>query len=1121
MSASDTHPGPLADDRHNDLTEVAQAAVALVERWLTEAGATMTAAERASADRLQGVVADDAAVGFTMRFVDRVVRPDDDRAAAEQLAALVANQELPGFLGPIDRMLLRAGARLGPLLPGVVMPLARRRMRALVGHLVVDADPAAMAAHVSARRAAGFGINVNLLGEAVLGEREAQRRFERSLALLDQPDVDYVSVKLSAVVSQLNLWDHEGSIERMLDRLRPLMTAAANTSPPTFVNLDMEEYHDLELTLDAFMRVLDEPELHHADAGIVLQAYLPDALPALQRLISWATERHARTVDGRAGGTVKVRLVKGANLAMEQVDAAVHGWRQAPYATKADTDANYKRCLDWLIRPEHLSGVRLGVASHNLFDCAFARLLAERRGVGDAVALEMLEGMAPTHARVARDDTGELLLYTPVVAADDFDVAISYLFRRLEENAAPENIIRYLADLEPGSEQFELEADRFVTAVADRASVGIGPRRHQDRSDEQPVGEQPGGFVNEPDTDATLAANRTWMQGVFTAAADPGAADPAASIVEDAAEIDRIVAAAREAQRSWWAAGGAHRRHVLLAVGAELARRRGDLLAAMIAEGNKTAAQADPEVSEAIDFARYYADRAPEIQPATDDPRRATFDPFGVVAVVPPWNFPTAIPAGGVLSALAAGNSVILKPAPETPRCAEIVAECCWAAGVPTDVLHYVRTRDDDVGRHLVANTGIGAVILTGGWETAQLFRSWRPERPLLAETSGKNALIITPAADIDLAVADLVASAFGHGGQKCSAASLAIAVGPVASSPRFRRQLIDAVSSLRVGPAVDVATDLAPLIAQPAGKLARALTSLEPGEEWLVEPERHDDGLWSPGVRIGVRPGTWFHQTECFGPVLGVMSATDLDEAIAWQNATDYGLTGGIHSLDPDEIEQWLDRVEVGNAYVNRVTTGAIVQRQPFGGWKRSSVGPGAKAGGPNYVAQLGHWHDDGPAVGDEGAAWLAQAAASDEQFWRTELSVAHDPTGLFCEENTFRYRPLPAVIVRVEADVDEVVRRRVANAVDLVGVAVEWSTPEIETQAELAARLAVTGVERVRVLGAVEPELRDAANAVNIHLADGAVTADGSRELLHYVREQAISRTLHRYGNVISTGS
>ena len=1041
-------------------------------------------------------------MAFAMQFVDRVIRPDDDRVAAGQLHGLVTQRRLPSFLGPVDRLLLSAGARLAPLLPRVVMPLARRRMRQIVGHLVVDAGGASLRSHLAARREAGFDLNVNLLGEAVLGEREALRRLGATKDLLAERDIDYVSVKISGVASQLNHWAWDDSVDRISERLRDVLGVAHERG--TFVNLDMEEYHDLELTLAAFCRVLDEPDFEDVEAGIVLQAYLPDSYDALRRLVAWATERHER-----GGAGIKIRLVKGANLAMERVDAAMHGWTQAPYATKAETDANYKRCVDWALTPSRTVAVRYGIGSHNLFDIAFARLVAEARGVTDRVGIEMLEGMAPGEARTIRDETGSLLLYTPVVDPADFDVAISYLFRRLEENAAEGNFLHDAGSLTPGSPAFAAQEAAFRRAVVERWSVPAGPRRTVNRSTPSFRTVDPEqGFDNEPETDPTVAANREWVaQAVATEPA------PLLTPVDDSVDhVDARLHAGRQAQRAWGSMPAGDRRRILLGVAEELARRRADLVSAMVHEGRKTFAEADPEICEAIDFARYYASRATDL-----DATGARFEPLGVVAVIPPWNFPVAIPAGGVLAALAAGNAVLFKPAPETPRCAEIVAECCWAAGVPGDVLQFVRVPETDAGRRLV--TGADAVILTGSLATAELFRSWKPDIRLFAETSGKNAMVITPNADLDLAVGDLVASAFGHAGQKCSAASLAICVGEVADSPRFRRQLSDAVESIAVGESWDLTTTMNGLIAPPGDDLRRALTELDPGEEWLVQPRRlgDDDRLWTPGVRTGVREGAWFHQTECFGPVLGVMAARDLDHAIEIQNAVRFGLTGGLQSLDPSEIETWADRVQVGNAYINRGTTGAIVQRQPFGGWKGSSIGPGAKAGGPNYVRQLGRWVPSAEPPDADGQQWLAAAVADDERWWREEYGVDHDPSGLFCEANTFRYRPLPRVAVRVGAQVPAVLVERVLAAADRCAVPVVVSRADDEDDASFAARLADLGAPRVRVLGPVDEGLRRAAASADVHVADDAVTASGRVELLHYLREQVVTETLHRFGNLV----
>ncbi|WP_433029070.1 proline dehydrogenase family protein [Actinomycetospora sp. CA-053990] len=1089
--------------------ELVERAVARADQW-ARAGA-VGAATGPSA-QLAALMHDPAGVDFTLRFVDRVARPADDHVAARELARLAGpDAPLPDFIGGADRALLRTGARLALRAPRVVVPLARRRLRALVGHLIVDADGRGLERRLEEARAEGFRLNLNLLGEAVLGEEEADRRLARTMDLLRRGDVDYVSVKASSVASQLVPWDLEGSRDRLVERLTPLFRLARETG--SFVNLDMEEYKDLDLTVALFTTLLDRPEFTGLEAGIVLQAYLPDALGALEELAVFARRRVAA-----GGAPIKVRLVKGANLAMEKVDAEVHDWPQAPYTTKAEVDANYVRLLDRAIGGDLVDALRLGVASHHLHHVALAVELAAARDAERQIDVEMLQGMAPAQAKVvARDVRDQLVLYTPVVHTGDFDAAVSYLVRRLEENASPENYLYALfSDAGPAS-----YTDRFRASVRDRDAVPARPRRSAHVSDSGRPGDpnhsRAEHFVNEPDTDPSLAANRAWALRAI-AAPGPGVREPE---LTDPGAVDAVVD--RASTSSWGLRTGSERATILREAARALAAARGDLLTVMVDEAGKTIAEADPEISEAIDFAAYYADRAEELD-------GAPFTPDRVVVVTPPWNFPIAIPLGGCVAALAAGASVVIKPAPQVRACAEVGVAALHRGGIPADALQLVHTDEGDAGRRLVTHPAVDHVVLTGASQTAELFRSWRPDLRLIAETSGKNALVITPSADPDLAVADLVRSAFGHAGQKCSAASLAILVGSMrstrtAAGSRFHRQLADAVRTLRVGQGSDPSTTMGPLIGPPDENLERALTRLDPGETWLVEPRRLGASLWTPGVKAPVAPGSWFHLTECFGPVLGLMHAADLDEAIALQNATGYGLTGGLHALDPDEIAHWSEHVEVGNAYVNRHITGAIVQRQSFGGWKGSVVGPGAKPGGPNYVAQFGTWHDgpvdalptaplappvaalladEAPRWGAEDLAWLRAAAGSDAAAWRDEFAVEHDPTGLRAEANVFRYRPLPALrlVIGADAAARDVLRVRLAAA--CAGVPVT----EFSGSAEAG--------ERLRVVGTVPPGLQRAAASAGASLVDAPVVADGRREMLTVLREQAISRTRHRFGHV-----
>ncbi|MCW2800636.1 MAG: 1-pyrroline-5-carboxylate dehydrogenase, partial [Aeromicrobium sp.] len=290
-----------------------------------------------SAERLARLLKDPQGLEFTIGFVDRVVRPDDSRVAARNLRTLA--RHTPQFLPWSQRFLLKLGAVVAVVLPGTVVSIARRTLRRMVSHLVVDARPKQLGKTIERLRSGGDRLNLNLLGEAVLGDKEAARRRDGTMQLLERDDVDYVSVKVSSVASQLSMWAFDESVARVVKQLTPLYERAS-TGEPTFINLDMEEYPDLDLTIAVFTTILESfPDL---EAGIVLQAYLPDALGAMQKLQNWASVRLAR-----GGAPIKVRVVKGANLAMERVDATIHGWPLATWSTKQETDTNYKRVLQW------------------------------------------------------------------------------------------------------------------------------------------------------------------------------------------------------------------------------------------------------------------------------------------------------------------------------------------------------------------------------------------------------------------------------------------------------------------------------------------------------------------------------------------------------------------------------------------------------------------------------------------------------------------------------------------------------------------------------------------------------------------------------------------------------
>ena len=1118
-----------------DIDLLAEKAIALAADLHAAAKESQTWSEKAQSSKLAGMMEDPAGKNMTQALSDQAFRSHTNSRVNNQIRHLIDKFGVPKYFSWWERVGMSLGTQVGRLMPNIVVPLIVAKLRSETSNVIIPAEDAPLRRYLQSRKEMGTRLNLNYLGEAILGETEAKKRLQQYIELISRPDIEYISVKISAVFSQINLIGYDKTIEKIKTQLRPLYREANmhtytrhdGTTAPKFINLDMEEYRDLHLTIAVFKELLDEPEFQQTQAGIVLQAYLPDSHAAQIDLTEWAKER---TAAGNA--PIKIRIVKGANLAMEKVEADLHGWEQAPYYTKADVDANYKRMVLYGCQPENSPAVRLGIASHNLFDIAFALVVRAEFGVEPFVEFEMLEGMANHQARAVQSKADGLLLYAPAVAKEDFHSAIAYLVRRLDENTAEENFLHDLFDLEVGNRVWDRQKQFFLDAVERRDDVQIGPNRSQNRQTEALQYSADIPFDNEADTDFSLPENREWIKEVVetwrNVTPDPiplqinGAElspnqdgkgiDPSKPELDVAytyalarpEQVETAITTALEAQNDWGKRSIDERKAILLKAAGALGAARGDLIGAAILDGGKAVDQADVEVSEALDFANYYARSFDDLTPQLQS---HDFKPFGTVLVAPPWNFPIAIPCGGILSALMAGNSVIFKPAPEAVLVGWQLAKTLWSAGIPKTALQFVPTTDDEVGKSLVTDPRVDAVILTGGHETAQMFLGWKPEMRLLAETSGKNTLIISSMADQDLAIKDLVQSAFGHNGQKCSAASLAILIDEVYESEVFLRQLKDAAESLTVGSAWDLSSKVTPQVQIPGRALNRALTELEPGESWLLEPKMVDNNprLWTPGIKLGVKPGSFYHKTECFGPVLGLMRAATIEDAIDLVNQSEFGLTSGFHSLDDREIAIWRERIQAGNAYINRGTTGAIVQRQPFGGWKKSVFGNGAKAGGPNYVAGLGTW------IPKNSTLNVSDAKKSYQAAWQNHFSVEHDPSGIVGESNHFRYVPIDSIAyLHRQADSAEMVEL-VKAAAATAGIPLTV----FDNEAELINNIA--NFERIRILQEPSEQLLKAAHQHHVPVVQEPLSADGRLELRLYLREQAISETNHRYGNLI----
>lgn len=1160
--------------------------VELAANMLKEANRTITRAEKQTQAELFRMMRDPIGKVFTTNMTDQCFRSHKNARIANQLVYLLQQFGIPKYLGWTKRFSLAAFELLGKALSFLLVPIATFTLRKATAKVILPGEKGALKHHMAHRRKEGVRLNLNHLGEAILGEEEARHRLNVYLKDLAEEDIEYISVKISTIFSQIHLLGWEKTLDTLSERLKELYRVAmANTfqradgtKVPKFVNLDMEEYRDLQLTKELFMKVLDEPEFLHFSAGIVLQAYLPDSHPIQKELTEWAIQRMKK-----GGAPIKIRIVKGANLAMEQFESSLRDWPQAPYTKKSDVDANYKQMVTYGSDPSHAKAVHLGVASHNLFDIAYALLLRAENRVEDEVNFEMLEGMADHIRRVVQILSKDILLYCPVATKEDFQSAIAYLIRRLDENTGPDNFLRVTFGLQPGTKEWDEQVMLFTQACKEMATVYTKPRRTQDKNAKPAPLALSAHFENEADTDFSLPQNRLFANKILNhwkkyqvppiplviggkeisnphlQAEGFNPSDPSKPLyhytLAEWAQIDQALNCAKAIESKWSNLSVEERCKLLSNAAQKMREHRDSLIGVMTIDGGKSILEGDPEVSEAIDFAEYYLRSLKKMDACKD----ISWTPKGTVLVTPPWNFPISIPAGGILAALATGNCVLFKPAPEAVLSGWELVKVLWEAGIPKEVLQFINCEDEPVGSKLIADPRVNCIILTGATSTAKLFMRLRPGLDLSAETGGKNAMIVTALSDRDLAIKDAVSSAFGHAGQKCSACSLLILEAEVYDDPHFLKQLKDAVTSLKVGAPSDSSAKVTPLIRRAHDALLQGFTHLEDGEEWLVKPmqDRANPNLWSPGVKIGVKPGSFMHQTELFGPVLAVIRAKNLEDAIAIANGTKYGLTSGLQSLDEREKEIWMQKIEAGNCYINRGITGAIVRRQPFGGTKESSFGNGAKAGGPNYLMQFAKPHEVSlpqekdpvcdevnhltsiikkyPLSTEELGIWYASTA--NYAFFAKRFAEDHDPSRILGQDNILCYRPRKNLCFRIQEE------DSVLNILRVIAAALSCKTPlqiswakghsHIQVREHLKPllkqlliieesddtfneRVKKGHFSRVRLISAPSNPLKNAAIAPGTFLDFAPVLSNGRFELLHYLREVSFSIDYHRYGNL-----
>ncbi|HEX7010831.1 MAG TPA: proline dehydrogenase family protein [Phycisphaeraceae bacterium] len=877
----------------------------------------------------------------------------------------------PGVSPP---QLLALGLKAGEFFKGATAKAVARQVESMAGRFIAGVDAQAALPRLRELWDQGIAFSIDLLGEACVSDAEAQAYQQRYLDLVRtlpqriagwpaQPVLERdhlgpipranVSIKISSLSARIKPEDFEGSVQRLLEALEPILQAAAQHR--VLINFDMEQHALKDLTLELFMRCCQQFDF---PAGIALQAYLRSGEQDAQRLIDWA---------GRTGRQVTVRLIKGAYWDYEVINAQRLNWPVPVWTRKRDTDACFERMAARFIQQIPTSpdagGAHLALGSHNVRSIAAALALLEKRGLPtSAIEVQMLHGMAEPLKAAIIERGLRLREYVPV---GQVIPGMAYLVRRLLENTSNESWLRAgFHDQAPA--EVLLASPHIQSDAGDAASQPSQAQLHQLSPAVPGLGDgEP--FLNEPTRDfADEAQRRAFAAAIAEARVPTVARDATPEQARDA------VARAQQAFPAWRDTPVLERARLLLRTASLMRQRRDELAGVMIREAGKTWREADADVCEAIDFCEYYARQAVRLlEPHrlgrfTGELNEHWYQPRGVAAVISPWNFPLAICTGMTSAALVCGNATIVKPAEQTPGIAQLMCELMWQAGVPRDALQYLPGLGETIGAALVRDPRVAIIAFTGskavGLDILQAASHVAPDQPFIkrvvCEMGGKNAIIVDESADLDEAVLSVRQSAFGFAGQKCSACSRVIVVG--AAREPFLRRLVGSTRSLRVGDPLDPATDVGPLIDEEAAAKVRSYIEIGKQEgrlELAMETppgleERVGKPFVAPHIFSDILPHHRLANEEIFGPVLAVMSASDFEEALAIANATTYKLTGGVFSRTPSHLDLARQRFRVGNLYLNRGITGALVGRQPFGGLGLSGVG--FQAGGGEYLLQF-----------------------------------------------------------------------------------------------------------------------------------------------------------------------
>jgi RHH-type proline utilization regulon transcriptional repressor/proline dehydrogenase/delta 1-pyrroline-5-carboxylate dehydrogenase len=1113
---------------------------------------------------------------FLLIFIDLCSRNFSSKEFIKQVLLIMKNFEytIPHQLPLLYKILLLLIRLNGETFPKFWGKILKKAFSHVVSKIIYLRDKGNLEKLIENRKKENIKTLVAYLDQSILGKEESHQNVLKYLEDISNPKIEALSIRLSNLMphsSELSLYFSKELLEENLKILfRKVLSNPIQKDGKKEYKLiifEMETYATFHLTIDLFQKLLQESEFYPLSFGITLQSYLPEAFILQQEITEWAKKRQEQ-----GGAFIYLTLTKGSYLEKEQVTSSKKGWPQPPYTSKVETDAQFKKMLGYGLQIDNVKAVHLSIATHNVFDISYALLLIYENDVLPYANFQLLENRLPYLRPILYHLLpNPLSIYIPVAYSKEIMHSPSYLIRRIAESSGPDNFLSVAYNILPYNHLWQEQEALFIESCKEIAELSHVCRHIQNKYETIEKNAK-FHFINEPFTDFSLLINRQWAENflkkcthwnykkipiviggkeLFTEKVyqQVSPSEPEKILYDycfcSQEQMTEALQIAVSYQKTWEEVPFENKNAIFSKAVDLLREAKEDFIQASILEQGKILVDADNEISQAIDAIEYARICMKRVLRMHD----LKIVPKGTIFMI---TSRSEMPIQPLVSALISGCTILLKPAPNAFYINLLVCELLWKAGVPKEVLHFVPFEEEKIPSWLNDHQNqINLMYAKCRFGVAHEFLKLNPQIPFIASCPGRNMMIITCFADLEITIKHLVKSAFSYSGQKYSSMNFALVEKSVFKDPFFQKKLLDLTQSLTVGLSFDIQTQIPPLISLLKKEQMENILQLKDEESWLLTPKQslQNPHLWSPGIKWNVHPDSLLKATPILFPLLSVICVDNLTEAIDLANQAEDFIVD-LHSLDPQEHMQFLKTISAHTCSINHQIADPIVQREPFGGGKKCTIGPIFKEGGPNFLFNFMNFEqqilpeNDLPQNFDicklhpfmnkiqftqqEKKIW--QASISSYSYWWERLKHRRDDSKIIGQDNFFGYEPKENFWFRITPSTTNLDLFRIIAAALICksplalsydgSICTRWDYDSLmtllpcinETDYSLYHRIRKGQISTLRLLEKPSKDLAQAASIVPTLIITDPVLANGRIELLHYLKEITISYDYYR---------